>query len=360
MRSISRQIVRVNFALVTLASFPAFSQTGPSQQVFGVGNAVVQGAYNSSIAVTVNNIYPLVGGEQHIHFPPDQAKLISISHELGVTREAAAEFSRILTDGQVRPELAIRKLAEAATTHKRLLEELRAIRDVSPQVIELLKLAIESIDKGEYNEAGNLLQKAHQVDIVTWLSPNNIAETRLSNNAAIKAGIGHVALTQLHYDEAATYFGQAYTTVPANHAEKRREYLQALATACYRKGDEKGDKSALVRAADLYRQLLLEIPKEQTPLELASVQNDLGLTLVKLGELQSETLPLEEAVSTYRDTLKETNLQGDPVKQAEIQNNFGLALTRLGERNGDGTLLKEAIGAFRAALNNHTQKLVPI
>ncbi len=53
---------------------------------------------------------------------------------------------------------------------------------------------------------------------------------------------------------------------------------------------------------------------------------------MSLGERESGTAKLEEAVAAYREALKERTRERAPLQWAMTQNNLGLTLLRLGER----------------------------
>jgi tetratricopeptide (TPR) repeat protein len=65
-----------------------------------------------------------------------------------------------------------------------------------------------------------------------------------------------------------------------------------------------------------YREALKEVTRERAPLEWARMQNNLGLALFKLGELEGRTGKLEEAVAAYREALKERTRERVPLQWA--------------------------------------------
>ena len=79
-------------------------------------------------------------------------------------------------------------------------------------------------------------------------------------------------------------------------------------------------------------------------------QNNLGIALKTLGELESGTSRLEEAVAAYRAALEEYAPDGAPVQWAQTQMNLGNALLRLGQREDGTALLDQAVAVYRKAL----------
>src|SRR5271157_510642 len=88
----------------------------------------------------------------------------------------------------------------------------------------------------------------------------------------------------------------------------------------------------LEEAVAAYRAALEERTRERVPLRWAATQNNLGNSLMRLGERESGTARLEEAVAAYRAALKETTRERVPLDWAETQNNLGNALATLGGR----------------------------
>ena len=75
-------------------------------------------------------------------------------------------------------------------------------------------------------------------------------------------------------------------------------------------GDELGDNAALADLADLCKQALLLVPREEYAQDWATTQNGLGLSLRMLGERMGETRLLEEAVAVLVGALTLSGLPG--------------------------------------------------
>ena len=103
-------------------------------------------------------------------------------------------------------------------------------------------------------------------------------------------------------------------------------YLFAQAGEYYKRGDQKGENSALLISIAAYRAALEEWTRDRVPLDWAMTQNNLGNALSTLGERESGTARLEEAVSAYREALEERTRERVPLEWATTQNNLGNAL----------------------------------
>jgi tetratricopeptide (TPR) repeat protein len=162
-----------------------------------------------------------------------------------------------------------------------------------------------------------------------------IAGVRRAESGRIELS-GNIALTQLHYFDAAEHFKQATALVPSGHPDQMADYLHRQAYALCREGDERGDNAALKQSIETWHLVLQQRPRDRVPLEWAMTQNNLGNTLKQLGERESGTARLKEAVAAYRAALEERTRDRVPLDWAMTQNNLGNALDtgRAGERDG--------------------------
>jgi tetratricopeptide (TPR) repeat protein len=90
------------------------------------------------------------------------------------------------------------------------------------------------------------------------------------------------------------------------------------------------------------------------------MQRKCGAVLSLQGERTGDTTALREAVEHYRAALEEYTSQESPIDVAVTQSNLGQALRVLGERESDGQLLVEAAAACRAALAVYTRDATPL
>jgi hypothetical protein len=91
----------------------------------------------------------------------------------------------------------------------------------------------------------------------------------------------------------------------------------------------------LLQAIAAYRAALLEYTPEKDPLSWAMTQNNLGVTLDKLGERESGPEHLQQAIAAYRAALVERTREKVPLDWAMTQNNLGDVMHTLGQRNHD-------------------------
>jgi hypothetical protein len=142
---------------------------------------------------------------------------------------------------------------------------------------------------------------------------------------------GELDLTERQYLEAAQLFGQAADYLPAGHGLEHSRYTRRQAYALFRQGDERSDRSALLRSVGLYRNALKEFPTKAA-LDWAATQKDLGNSLATLGGRESGPESLLEAVSAYLASLTVYAREITPLQWAMTQVNLGNALEALGER----------------------------
>src|SRR5215469_2135926 len=261
----------------------------------------------------------------------------------------------ILGENDIAPERLAAKLVEIAQRFKDLQTTASAQPGDDPKIAALKTDAQKAIEAGELAKADALL-----ADVET---EQRQALDRFAINAAeTSAQRGEIALTRLHYADAAKHFANAAGAFPANsaHEDKRITYLQKQAHAFYLQGEEFGDNGALLSAIEGFKRVLEMTPREHEPLVWAVTQNNLGTTLSRVGERQSGTTKLEEAVVAYREALKELTRDRVPLGWAMTQNNLGAALYLLGERDSGTAKLEEAVVAYREALKERTRERVPL
>lgn len=169
----------------------------------------------------------------------------------------------------------------------------------------------------------------------------------------------------MRYSEAAQHFAGAAGTFAADraHEDKRAAYLERQAGALDQQGYEFGDDGALRSAIELQKRLVDLFPRASKPADWVRIQHNLRLQLYTLGARASGTAILEaileESVAAYRELLTELSPERTPLDWASAENNLGNSLLAIGEERG-GPELDEAIAAYREALKQRPRQSVPL
>jgi tetratricopeptide (TPR) repeat protein len=273
---------------------------------------------------------------------------------------------RIIGQQDVPLEKLPQKLAEVAEQYKSAMERLAALDPQDPVTRDLVARADAAFKAGRLDEADQLVSQAEQVEITAAHQAQQLArqaqaaaDQRLLRAAHDRSVRGDIAMTGLHYLDAAQRFQEAADLVPIGHPDEKGRFLTAEAGALRRQGDERGDNASLTKAITVYHAALYERARDRVPLDWAATQNDLGIALWTLGERENGTARLEEAVAAYRAALEERKRDRVPLDWALTQTNLGTALLRLGERESGTVRLEEAVAAYRAALEEKTRDQVP-
>lgn len=123
---------------------------------------------------------------------------------------------------------------------------------------------------------------------------------------------------------------------------------------------QSNDNAAGLEAIQLFRSVLSKWTEENSPLQWARAQDNLGTALGRLGDNEAGIEHLQEAVTAYRAALKEWTRDRVPLDWARAQNNLGAALESIGERESGTEHLNEAIQCYRNALQEWTRDKVPL
>lgn len=124
-------------------------------------------------------------------------------------------------------------------------------------------------------------------------------------------------------------------------------------------------QKALERTEKAYRKVLRAQTRKKSPLEWASAQNNLGVTLVSEGmrsEGEKSQKLLRQAEEAFNKALQVYTRQQSPQQWAAAQNNLGFALQAEGEQTqGEKSreLLGRAVQAYRSALQVFTHQQFP-
>ena len=293
----------------------------------------------------------------------------ALCDELGATEAALNIMLELLVEQDVPAGQLETKLREIAERHVELSKRLHAlsISNDEPEVSDRREQAAQAIEAGDYDQADQLLEEAETIDrkaIDEQESAMREQEEALNcRKLSVAATLGQRAdleRTRLNYLRAAEHFAGAADLVPAIVSEKRLRYLMEQAKSLYHQGDEFGDNPALIQAIVIYRAIADEQSREREPLQWAATQNNLGTTLLTLGEREAGVEHLEEAVVALRQALEESTREHAPLDWAMTQNNLGAALWALGEREAEVNHLEEAVSAYRQALKERTRERTPL
>jgi hypothetical protein len=220
-------------------------------------------------------------------------RIVDLSKRLGVTEEAAKTLLRIVGE---QPNVPDERLAEVLTKvandYKRLQAQVAALNPDNPTARGLVEHAKSEITAGHFAAAHQLLTQARQAQIAAAQEATKLAkqaqaarDAQLLGAAASAATEGDLAMTELHYAQAADLFKQAASLVPAGRPDETTGYLERQAAAAlHRQGDERGDNAALKQSIDTWRLVLQQRPRDRVPLDWAMTQNNLGNALSRLEE----------------------------------------------------------------------------
>jgi tetratricopeptide (TPR) repeat protein len=294
-------------------------------------------------------------------------RMSAISKTLGITEGAARTLLRIVGE---QPDLPVEKLAEALTKvaidYKRLQEQVAGLNPSNPTARKLVAQAKAEIDVGQFENARQLLRSARQAQLAAALEASRLREqaqmaedAQMLGAASSTGAEADVALTERHYEEAATLFGQAAEYVPSGHPDEHGKYLEHRADALYRQGDERGDNTALQQSISTHRQALQDYEHERAPQAWAQTQNNLGNALEAFGERAGQPVFLAEALAAFHAALEVRTRKRDPLGWAQSEMNLGNALEAFGEQESGTTHLENALASFRAALEVLTREQTP-
>jgi tetratricopeptide (TPR) repeat protein len=276
-----------------------------------------------------------------------------LKEKLDLNQRQVQSALEILGEANVPPERLVSKLAEIAQKYKDLQAAAAAQPGDDAKITALKAEAQKAIQDGQLGTADDLLAAIEKIQTESL--------DRLALNAAqTTAQRGDLAVTRLHYPDAAQRFAEAAAKVPAGHDDEHWKYLNEEADALYRQGDEFGDNAAARTTIERYRSLSELRTRTKFPLDWAMTQLNLGNALWALGQRQAETARLDEAVAAFRNALLEFTRERAAANWALTQMNLGNALVTLGQRESGNARLEEAVASYREALKEQTRERVPL
>ena len=113
-------------------------------------------------------------------------------------------------------------------------------------------------------------------------------------------------------------------------------------------GELENDNAKLQKAVDAHNCALTKWTKDGKPTSWATAKYNLGKALLALGDRTDDTNSLEQAATAFREASSVPDLR--PEDKAEIQAGLGDALSALGKRQGNSSYLQEAANAYDLAL----------
>jgi tetratricopeptide (TPR) repeat protein len=386
------QLVIAPFGLALLlvaAGFSVPTRAASNSPTASEGIAISGSVSNSTINNTVNKQDPAVLAAMTKTFADQmatttearvraEAKAADLAQKLGFTSSAVTEFFRILGEQNVPEEKIPARLIEIATHFAQTRDELVALEPDDPQAAELANSAKQALDAGQLTEADKLLDQAKEAELAAFRQASELAQKAQEaadrhalTAAKLLSSRGNIAMTQLHYADAAGAFREAATLVPPGHPDVTAEFLDDESGALYHQGDERGDNTALKKSVEIWQVILGYRPRDRVPPQWAVTEANLGAALERLGEREVGTDRLEQAVAAYQAALEpaanyyatfeeDTRDRVSWVIVAAIQMNLGAALETLGEREGRAARLEEAVAADRAALEEYTRDRAPL
>ena len=134
----------------------------------------------------------------------------------------------------------------------------------------------------------------------------------------------------------------------------------AAADVLYDYAIARGVSSALYGAVAGYQHLIAtDWKKDREPQLWAMTQNDLGNTLLEIGEQTGDINRLNQAVEALTKALEVRTRDEMPAAWAATQNNLGNTLNLIGQQTGDINRLNQAIEAYTKALEVRTRDEMP-
>ena len=277
------------------------------------------------------------------------AYLVSAGEQAGISADQAKSILASFGFTNIPFEDWPEKLLESAERLKSLETKLSG-EEGEGQTGALLAEARTAVSIADFARADELLAEAAKQDLAAGYS-------RLQSAAEAIEQRAELAEIESRFVDAANLYSEAAKLMFAvDQAEwARLKYNQG--TFLYEAGRYSAERGLLIEAVSTYRDTLRVYSYEQTPLDWAMVQNNLGVTLAELGE-RGDQSAFVEAFRAFREALKVYN-RSRPSDWAETQVNIGNILLALYERGNDKAL-EPSIEAYRKALSVQRQKYEPL
>ncbi|MCK4594326.1 tetratricopeptide repeat protein, partial [bacterium] len=139
------------------------------------------------------------------------------------------------------------------------------------------------------------------------------------------------------------------------------EAMRKLGGRAYDLGLNDREKKNYMKVAIVaYTDALECISKEEDGEEFADIQNNLGIALGNLGEIEDKAMNSRRAIAAFEEALKVRTLKDFPMDYATTQNNLGNAYGNLGDVENKAENCHRAIAAYEEALKVRTLEDFPM
>ncbi|MEP0519708.1 MAG: hypothetical protein ABJO09_07315 [Hyphomicrobiales bacterium] len=180
-----------------------------------------------------------------------------------------------------------------------------------------------------------------------WLSTQNPAHSREQKSTDDLRNV----LDMLSLDEivAAELFEQQ---------DAQRQHV--IAQAQFQLGVQERDASLLEKAVEGFAIAAETFSNGGFYENWAEAQNNLGLSLLSFGRMQSSLPEIDMAISSFERALTQSNRVRAPLKWAAATVNLADALSVLGPQEPNDEKLSKAVDAYRSALHVYTLERAPL
>lgn len=277
---------------------------------------------------------------------------------LGVRNGVIEHLFRRLSEEDAAFEDLADKLAAKVERHKDLIARLQMLStdaEFAPQWSTILA----EVENGNYSNANHLtraLQDNRAADPRQPVAAGFVASDPLP---AIEAVLGQIKFVDGSNIQAAARFHKA-AGLERKNDRTSLGYLRLEANALYAEGVEKRNLAMLRQAAIIYRKLIDGTPREASADDWASLQDDLGNTLLRIAAREKNVPGFDDAVAAFQAALEVRTQENAPDLWALTSRHLALALFRQGLVTGDSALLEKSLGAYESALTYIKRREMPV
>jgi tetratricopeptide (TPR) repeat protein len=280
----------------------------------------------------------------------DQSLVEVLETNFGLSRTALKAIFRTLHGSGMPVDRLESALISIVQRQKDLRQRLQTPIGSDAKVEQYRRTAGMAVDLGNYERADQLIAEAETRNSRGIFERPNPFDHARKSIAELNSDRGVLCLVQLEYERAANYFLAACDCLPASNDVSRVIYLTQSADALSIYGAEACDNAALIKAADIYTDVLSRLAPERTPIRWAAIQCDLGDVLSTLGRQEGRADRFEAAVEAFRKALAQYSSDTAATRRAEIQTKIGTALMGIADHQAGTGTLEHAARNFREAL----------